>query len=270
MMPGKIVFSILAMSVLFSSCSFQSMFYYPDTKDTAIVINDFKYEELFIPTTHGNKLNALFVKPDSVPLGTILVLHGNAGNLAGWKDVAMVLAKHGFQVLIIDYQGFGKSGGSASHQNLYHDALNAFDYMMSREDVKGTKIILLGFSIGAHLAPSIAYERKDQIDALVIEGAFTSHKEIACSSTSGFIRVMASVLVTSQYPAKKYISLLPMPKLIIHSTQDEVIPFAMGQELYKLASEPKEFWQIDGPHIQGIDRNENEYVARIRKTAGIE
>ena len=125
-------------------------------------------------------------------------------------------------------------------------------------------VIILGRSIGGHLAVKIAHDHQNEIKALVTEGAFTNHHDIAVAVTPFWLSPFASLLVKSKYNAKKLIQEITIPKLIIHSVEDEVVPYWMGVELYKKAAEPKTFWKIKGPHIGGVELYEKEYMKRLK------
>ena len=113
--------------------------------------------------------------------------------------------------------------------------------------MKGTKLVIYGQSLGGHLAAVVAQQRQDDIDALVIEGAFSSHKDIA-SKTAG---IFGRIFVSEKYSAFKSIQEYKKPVLVIHSTEDEIIPFKMGQKIFENANAPKEFYEIKKCHICG-------------------
>ncbi|OFY32164.1 MAG: hypothetical protein A2275_18360 [Bacteroidetes bacterium RIFOXYA12_FULL_35_11] len=241
------------------------MFYHPDTINTTLALSDFKYEEVWINTEDNVKINGLFIKSKSEAIATILFLHGNAGNLSGWKTTLETLVKNGFNVFIIDYQGFGKSEGKPKHKNLFKDSEAALFYMKKRNDTAKTKIIVLGTSIGGHLAVSLTDKHQDKIDALVIEGAFTTHNEIATAIVPWLFKPFVKILVRSKFKAKKHIKNVKIPKMIVHSAEDVVIPFRMGKKLHELAAEPKTFWEIKGKHIHGLKLYPDEYVQRLKE-----
>lgn len=249
-----------------NSCTFQKMFYFPEKiAPTDTLFEGLNYENIYIKSSNENKINAAFFKPKGTVIGTILLLHGNAGNISDYTQMARLFSQNGFQLLIIDYQGFGRSEGKPSHDALIDDATAALNYLTKREDVKNTKIIVLGLSIGGHLAVTITKQNQDKIAAMVIEGAFTSHNNIATTAMPWFIKPIAKVFVRSKYKATKNIKEISIPKLIIHSTEDEIIPFWMGKELFSKAIEPKTFWEIKGSHIQGSSLYDKEYVEKIKQ-----
>ncbi|MBI4931969.1 MAG: alpha/beta hydrolase [Bacteroidetes bacterium] len=273
----KISFIFIIFSFfLYSSCSTSKFFYYPD-KEVIYSPDTFKcrYEEVNFKAPDENTLNGWFIKPksDTVKIiATILFLHGNGGNIGYQFAPLALLAQNGFQGLVFDYVGYGKSEGKPSQEKVLNDAMRAVDYMVGRKDVTNTKLILFGQSLGGHLACVVAgklheqYAGKIPIDALVIEGAFTGHEEIAAYHgkksyfAPGFL---TRALVPSKYDAIEYIGKIPEPKLVIHSTEDKVCPFFMGKELFEKAIDPKEFWEIKGSHIAACRLYPNEFVKKF-------
>lgn len=229
--------------------------YLGDNKQPLFIRNEkdtvqFKHsiESVFFTSKSGHKLNGWMLKPKDIhPKATILFFHGNSGDLVRTHWSMTLLLQEGFQVFAIDYSGYGLSEGKAKRKHLLNDGNAAVDYLLSREDVKGKKVIIYGQSLGGHLASVVATNNQDKIDALVIEGAFSSHKDIG-KEFAGFL---GKWLVKEMYSAKASLPDFTKPFLVIHSTEDEIIPFYMGEDLYNVANEPKTFYEIDGCHICG-------------------
>ncbi|MEJ2534739.1 MAG: alpha/beta hydrolase, partial [Gammaproteobacteria bacterium] len=112
----------------------------------------------------------------------------------------------------------------------------------------GDPLVLYGMSLGGHLAVVVAAQNPDLVDALVIEGAFTSHRDMAAAQKGA----LARAFVSEPYSAEDSIGAWDKALLIIHSVDDEIVPFSMGQELFELAGEPKQLLEIDGPHLAAI------------------
>ncbi len=209
---------------------------------------DYTIESVVFKSRNGNELNGWLIKPKKLkPTTTIFHFHGNAGNILGQHRAMIPLLKFGFQIFVFDYSGFGFSTGKATRKNVLTDAHAALDYIKTRSDVNTTKLVIYGQSLGGHLSAVVANQRQNDIDALVIEGAFSSHKDIA-ADMAGFI---GRILVSEKYSAYASIPSVKKPVLIIHSTQDETIPFKMGQKLFEKANHPKEFYEIKECHICG-------------------
>lgn len=217
-----------------------------NNKDTVIL--DYTIESVVFKSLSGNNLNGWLLKPKNINATTTLLhFHGNAGFLLSQYQAITPLLKYGFQAFVFDYSGFGFSEGKATRDNVLLDGNSALTYIKSREDVKNTKLVIYGQSLGGNLSAVVAQQRETDIDGLVIEGAFSSHKDIAAKTAGVFGRL----LVSEKYSAYKSIRTFKKPVLIIHSTEDEVIPFKMGQKIFDNAIAPKEFYEIKKCHICG-------------------
>lgn len=247
--------------LLLSNCSFNSIYYRPNKNPVAI--NNLDCTDIYLLSKNKKKIHALYY-PNDTSIATILILHGTGGNLSSWSTVAKTLNSYGFQSFIFDYQGYGNSEGKATHQNVYDDALAALSFIRDSLIEPDKKIVLLGFSLGGNLAIKIAAENQGKIDALITEGAFTSHEDIALYYTPKLLKPIVKALVKNTIDGKTLIQSIDIPKLIIHSREDEVIPFEMGKELYELASEPKEIWETKGNHLRSLKLYETEYVLKIK------
>lgn len=204
-----------------------------------------------------------FLKPpkDKPVLGTILHFHGNAENVSNQYKAVVPLVEAGFQAIVFDYRGYGESTGNPNQQRLLEDGLAAVDYTVSHRDVFGGKVILFGQSLGGHLACVVGDYKQGVLDGIVIEGAFTGHEEIAEEMVNGkFLKGVARLVVPSKYDGIDHISNIRIPKVIIHSTEDEVIPIAMGQELFETAAEPKSYWWTTGPHLAASRASQESFV----------
>lgn len=207
---------------------------------------DYTIESVNILSENGNMLNGWFLKPKNQPVKvTVLHLHGNAGFLVEQIGIIAPLVKDGFQILMVDYSGFGFSKGKASRKNVLIDANSAFAYLQTRPEVAGTKLVIYGQSLGGHVSAVVAEQHQSEIDGLIMEGAFSSHHDIAAETAGVFGRIF----VREMYSAKKSVKKFRKPILIIHSKDDEVIPYFMGEKLAALANEPKEFYPVDKEHI---------------------
>lgn len=237
--------------------NYQPTFY--RNNDEAVDLG-FELESVVFESESGNLLNGWFLKPrDKVATKTLLHFHGNAGSLYTQFSSISKLLDYGFQIFMFDYSGFGYSEGEATRKNVLQDGNSALTYLKSRKDLEGTKLIIYGQSLGGHLSAVIAAENENDIDGLVIEGAFSSHKDIAAEHF-GFL---GRVAVREMYSAKKSIANFNKPLLVIHSSEDEIIPLKLGKLIYESGNEPKEFYQIKHPHITGPTHYTKEIATKI-------
>ena len=237
----------------------EPLFLYSDSSEVAY---NYSIENLFFTNANNDSIHAWMMTPKGyVNSTTLLFLHGNAGNIVYQYQLAYPFVKRGYQVLLIDYSGFGFSQGKATRANVRLDADAAIEYLTKRSDQKDKKLLLYGQSLGGHLAASVASDHESSIDGLVIEGAFSSHKDIAALGF-GFL---GRWLTKEGYSAKEVIGDFNKPVLIIHSNEDRRIPFSQGQLLYEAATEPKAFYEIDQCHICGPLHYADEIVHRMEQ-----
>jgi len=228
--------------------------------------HDFTIESVSFTSANGHKLNGWFLKPKNIkPQITILHLHGNAGFLVSQYKAIAGLTKYGFQIFMFDYSGFGFSEGKATKKNVLTDALSALDYLKTRNDIKNTKLIIYGQSLGGHLSAVVAEKRQNDIDGLVIESAFSSHKDIAANMAG----IIGRIFVNEKYSAIESIKNYKKPLLVIHSTEDKTVPFYMGQKIYETANQPKDFFKIKHRHISGVIYYSKQISQKIKKMLGL-
>jgi uncharacterized protein len=189
---------------------------------------------------------------------TLLYCHGNAGNLSTHLDHIAAIYKTGVNVFIFDYQGFGETPGKPTEANTYKDALTAYEYLTQVKKITPKNIILYGHSLGGAIASKIA--TKVETKGLILEGTFTDINELGAEL---YPYLPVKKLSKVNYNSIKNIKSITVPILIIHSIDDEVIPYKYGQELFKAAPEPKSFLEVEGRH------DETYIVSRYKYRDGI-
>lgn len=229
--------------VLFETgCAMKSLIFFPEKEITQTPADaGLAFEDLTIETSDGVKINGWFV-PHPEAQTTILWLHGNGGNMS--HRVGRIGRSRHFlkaNVLIIDYRGYGRSGGRVSEKGTYLDAVAAYDYLLTRDDVDPARIIPFGASLGAAVAVELTLQRKAQ--GLVLEAPFTSIREMARVALPW---LPVGGLITTRYDNLSKIGRLEIPLLILHGDRDETIPFAQGRKLFEAARGPKSFYAIPG------------------------
>lgn len=234
------------------------------------------YEELHLKADDGTVLFAWFLPARGPARATVLYLHGNAENISThFTNVAWMPAE-GFNVLALDYRGYGASGGSPSLPGVQLDINAAMRALLERPDVDPDRIIVFGQSLGGalaiHYAAHGAY--RGNIRALVSDSAFSDYREIAQEKLAGFfltwpLQWLPWLTVDNDYsPAASVRAISPVPLLLIHGERDVIVPPQHSRRLYELAGEPKELWIVpQAGHIQAL-RSESvrrrlaEYLSR--------
>ncbi|NOQ46106.1 MAG: alpha/beta fold hydrolase [Desulfobulbaceae bacterium] len=204
------------------------------------------YESVDVVTGDDLHLDGWFI-PAEKARGVILFFHGNAGNISHRLDSLLVFNKLKFNVLIFDYRGYGRSQGKPSEPGTYLDAEAAWQYLLKQRGILPEKIVLFGRSLGSAVAAHLATIHTP--GALIIESGFTSVPELG-AQLYPFLPVRK--LSRLNYNTRENLQKVSCPVLIVHSPDDEIIPFSHGRALYEAAGNPKSFLQLRGGHNDGF------------------
>jgi uncharacterized protein len=204
------------------------------------------YEPVTMTTPDGEKLDAWFV-PSPQAHGVVLFLHGNAGNLSHRIDSIAMFHRLGYDVLIFDYRGYGRSSGKPSEAGLYRDADTAWAYLTRVRGIAPENIVLFGESLGGALAAHLAVGKRP--GALVLSSVFTSAQDLAADL---YPWLPARWLTRLRYDTRAALVQTDCPVLVAHSLDDEIIPYHHGQELITAAPGPKVFLALAGGHNDGF------------------
>jgi pimeloyl-ACP methyl ester carboxylesterase len=200
---------------------------------------DQKFQEYFIPAEDGKRLNALLFKTDQLSKGLILYFHGNAGNLKRWGSYAVDFTKLGYDILMVDYRGYGKSNGKPTEEDLYTDAFTVWNW--SKVNAPHDKIIIYGRSLGSAVASKLA--TKTNPDLLILETPFDELKGVVYPP----FRTIFYLLPTQfHFPNNLFLAEVKCRKVIIHGTNDWVVPLSSASRLKQFISTQDAFVVIDG------------------------
>jgi fermentation-respiration switch protein FrsA (DUF1100 family) len=227
---------------LLSGCV-SRLIYHPDSdmKGTP-TDHGLPYECVDLETKDGVTLSGWWV-PAFKQRGVVLFCHGNAGNVSHRLDFLLIFNRLGLSTFIFDYRGYGKSGGLPSEQGTYLDAEAAWHYLVQERKILPEHIIIFGRSLGGSIAAWLAQDHHPGM--LIVESTFTSLRDMV---KDRFPWVPARLVRNYQYDTRQYLQNTRCPVLIIHSRDDDLIPFRRGEELYEVAKGPKEFLEISGSH----------------------
>jgi uncharacterized protein len=215
------------------------------------------YEEVYFHTSDNKKIHSWFIPADEARF-TMLFSSGNAGNISHRLDKIAMMNDMGFNVFIFGYRGYGKSEGIPSEQGLYRDIDAAYEYLVEVRGVSPEDIILYGESIGGGVVIELASLRP--VGAIITEEAFTSVKDMARLA----FPLIPYVIFSSRFDNLAKIGDIECPKLIIHSIDDEIVPFSQGEMLFEAASEPKKFLRLRGGHNTAFWDSMKEYKEGIK------
>jgi hypothetical protein len=252
-------FLILLLALALTSCS--GLFFYPsrDVQETPVV-KTFRHYDVVLPSSDGVPIHGWYF-PATNPRGSILELHGNAQNLSSHVHSVLWLVKEGFNLFIIDYRGYGWSGGETSLAGVHRDAAAALDKLFDMPETDPDRVAVLGQSIGGSIAVyTVAHSpHKDRIRTLIIDSAFSSYRRIAREKMNDIwltwpFQYPFSYFFNDEYSAEKCIGdVSPVPVLILHGLDDPVVPAHHGRMLFETARQPKELWLTTTQgHIQSF------------------
>jgi len=211
----------------------RNLLYHPSENN---YLNDkitFSYEEIFIETDKNIKLKSWFIKKDLNKFKTILIFHGNAGNLFNRVYKLNELNKLDINILLISWRGFSGNKGKPTEKNLYHDAEEAVKWLNNRGAIS-KNIILYGESLGTGAATELG--TSNEFGGIILESPFTS---IANAAKIYYPYLPVNIILKDRYDSIGKIKNITTPILIMHGKKDNIIPQKMGLELYEKANQPK-------------------------------
>jgi fermentation-respiration switch protein FrsA (DUF1100 family) len=198
-------------------------------------------EDVWITASDGVKLHAWWIPGDKARF-TFLAFHGNASNIANRAPVYEFLRSTHANVFALEYRGYGHSEGKPSETGIYRDAEAAYKYLVNTKGIDPKAIISFGQSLGTAVATHLAAHR--QVAGVVLEAPFPSASRVA-HKVFWFLPGV-KLLVHGQFDTQAWLKEIHAPILIVHCSEDPLIPFQFGQEVYDTALPPKNFLQING------------------------
>jgi fermentation-respiration switch protein FrsA (DUF1100 family) len=198
------------------------------------------YSELRLDTADGERLHGWWIAAQTDSLGHLLLCHGNAGNVGDRVLHAALLTAVGFDVLLFDYRGYGRSSGRPSEPGTYRDARAALARLLERPGVDAARVFYLGESLGGAVALDLALARPPA--GLILLSAFSGVRELARLHYP----LVPTALVPDAYPTLRRIGGLRAPLLVLHGDRDEIVPLAQGRTLFETAPKPKRMHVFSG------------------------
>ena len=211
----------------------RNLLYHPSENN---YLNDkitFNYEEIFIETDKKIKLKSWFIKKDLDNFKTILIFHGNAGNLFNRVYKLNELNKLDVNILLISWRGFSGNKGKPTEKNLYHDAEEAVKWLNNQGAIT-KNVILYGESLGTGVATELG--TSNAFGGIILESPFTS---IANAAKIYYPYLPVNIILKDRYNSIGKIKNITTPILIMHGKKDNIVPQKMGLELYEKANQPK-------------------------------
>ena len=228
-----------------------------------------KFEDITFVAEDGVKLHGWWLPHDRAR-GTVLHCHGNAGNISHRLELAADLHRLGVNVFLFDYRGYGRSGGWPRERGLYRDARAAYEFVRSQYgDVEQPPVVVHGQSLGGAVAAQLALDKP--VRGLILESTFTSVPDMAANL---YPWLPARLLCGARFDTLAKIGRITCPRLLAHSTQDEMIPYAQGRRLLDAAAAPRRFCALTGGHNEAgwatSADNQQALAEFLRETLGPE
>jgi len=240
---GGVLALLLLCAVFLVACEDRIIYHpykYPEGIWNPSSIN-VQVEDIFFQAKDGTKLHGWYI-PSANAKATLLWFHGNAGNLTHRLENIQQLQPLNINIFIFDYRGYGKSEGKPSEAGIYQDSQAAYDFLIQEKNVvPAENLFLFGRSLGGICAVEVA--SGNEATGLILESVFTSAKDMAGQV---FPLLPIGWVIRSKFSAIEKVPDLKLPKLFLHGTKDEIVPYKLGRKLYSSAADPKEFYDIKG------------------------
>jgi uncharacterized protein len=226
----------------------ESLIFFPEKLPENFTYNfDGQFEEKWIKTSDNFKLNALLFKADSSK-GIILYLHGNAGCLNSWGNVASLYTSLGYDMLIPDYRGYGKSQGKIlSEKQLFSDVQSVYNSI--KENYPEEKITIIGCSLGTGLATYLA--SLNNPNKLILLAPYYNFPDLIKNK----FWIIPTFLLKYKLMTNEYISKVKSGIALFHGKNDELIYYQSSEKLYKLCKPNDKIYLMDNQGHNGIDEN---------------
>lgn len=250
---------------------FDRLFYYPD-RNTYGSPDGQAFEPVTFRTSDGLALHGWFFPAVGTSKGTVVHFHGNAGNITAHFTLISWLPDAGYNVLVFDYRGYGRSQGEVTREGTIIDGHAAVDYVLTRSDVDPERLFALGQSLGGAVAIVVAAERPE-LRAVVAESAFGRYRGIAAVHARrmvlfrGVAGALAASVISSGYDPIEFVGrLAPRPLLVVAAGRDSICPAELSRELFEAAAEPKSYWLVaEAEHLSALQVDVNETIRRLER-----
>jgi hypothetical protein len=216
-----------------------------------------EYEDAKLDTKDGVQLHGWYI-PNRESEQVLLFFHGNAGNISHRRDSIELFHRLGLNVFIIDYRGYGKSEGKPGEQGLYQDAAAAWRYLTEEKGFDPDDVVIFGRSLGGAVAARLAAGVEAR--GLILESTMSSARDFARAVFKILSRL---VVVRYEFNTAQLVKSVHYPVLVLHSPEDEIMPFHLGEKIYDLANQPKHFVRMRGDHNNGFLLSLPEYQQQL-------
>jgi uncharacterized protein len=236
-----------------------SMIFIPDrnvSADPGVI--GLQWMNVRFETEDGKRLHGWYI-PNETSRYVLLFSHGNAGNISHRLGFLERLYERGFSTFIYDYRGYGNSEGRPSEKGIHKDIDAAWNYLIHELEYNADEIILFGRSLGGPFSAKLASVKNP--GGLILESTFTSAKDVA----TDLYPFIPPSIVRFQLDTISQLQRITVPVLVMHSRDDEIIPYHHGQALFEAAQEPKYFSELRGGHNDNYIASGEFYFNELRR-----
>lgn len=215
------------------------------------------YQDVNLTTGRGTEIHGWYVRADDARW-TVLVLHGNGGNISHRLDTLRIFHGLGADSLIVDYPGYGLSGGDPDEQGTYEAAMAAWEYLADQAPGQSPTVIFgrsLGGAVGLWLAARVAPA------GVIVESTFTSVNDMG---RHHYPFLPVGLISRFEYDALGFAARVSAPVLSVHSVEDEIVPYEQGVTLHRAFPGRKAILTIRGGHNDGFLVTGGEYVSGLK------
>ena len=212
------------------------------------------WEEVRFKSADGTELTGMWF-PARAPLskGVIVQFHGNGENMTSHYHFVYWLALEGYDVFVLDYRGYGASGGKKSLSGAVEDGVAALRVARGRAGGARERLVVLGQSLGGAVAlASLDRDGGEGVRGVVLDSTFASYRGVAQDKLATWWLTwplqwpLSRLLISDRWAPRRLIARRrPVPLLVLHSLGDPIVPYAQGRALFDAAPGPKEFWKLD-------------------------
>jgi fermentation-respiration switch protein FrsA (DUF1100 family) len=243
------------------AASIERQFFYPDQTVYSMPAQfGLQHEDVWIPGPGGAPLHGWWLPARGEARGAVLHLHGNAGNISTHLPLVAWVPAAGFDLLTIDYRGYGRTPGAPTIDGVVDDGLAALRWLREQHPEHAERLVVIGQSLGGATATRVVAADPQGVKLLVLDCPFASYRGIASDAVRGtWMAALAPaglrVLPGRDKDPVTAIRALSVPLLVVHCIDDTVVPLAHGRALFEAAPEPKRMIEVSNTaHVDGFTR----------------
>lgn len=262
-LKSKSVFYILTVAGIYSFIvSFlytvqKKIIFRPDKLDVEHVYTfDIPHDEFYLTHPNGEKINSIFFQSEESK-ALVVYFHGNSKNLQHWGKYITDIVARGYDVVAIDYRGYGKSDGEVGEENMYEDGQLVYNW--AKENYPDQELVLWGRSLGTGVASYIS--TKNIANKLILETPFYNMEELV---KTRFPLLILPVEMKYKFPNNEHIENNTMQTYIIQGTKDSIVPFKSASKLQPILESDDLFFTIKGAGHKNLHKF-NDYHSVLDK-----